>query len=108
MKWNIDIFQLFENDWALLTAGDNMRFNSMTISCGGLGTLLGKPVATVYVKPIRYTHEFMEKSNFFTIGFYPKTGRQALEICGSLSGRSCDKIKRAGLTDAARKGNHIS
>lgn len=45
----------------------------MTISWGGLGTLWNKPVVTIYVKPIRYTYEFMENNEFFTISFYDET-----------------------------------
>lgn len=100
MNFNADSFEIFDKKWALLTAGDEKHFNSMTISWGGLGTLWNKPVATVYVKPVRYTHEFMEKSGYFTIGFYPEKYRKALTLLGSLSGRDCDKIKKAGLTPA--------
>ena len=55
-------FEIFDRDWALLTAGEKGGFNSMTVSWGGLGTLWNKPVATVYVKPVRHTHGFMEQS----------------------------------------------
>ena len=49
----------------------------MTISWGGLGTLWERPVATVYVKKNRYTFEFMEESDYFTVSFYPKEQRRA-------------------------------
>ncbi len=98
MKFQAESFELFDKTWALLTAGERERFNPMTISWGGLGTLWGKPVVTVYVKPIRYTHEFLEQSDYFTVSFYPETFRRALALCGSLSGRDCDKVKRADLT----------
>ena len=71
MNFNADSFDIFDKEWALLTAGTRQRCNTMTISWGGLGTLWNKPVATVYVKPVRYTHEFMEQSDYFTISFYP-------------------------------------
>ena len=70
MDFNINPFTLFDSDWSLLTAGDMDSFNSMTVSWGSLGTLWGKPVATVYVKPARYTHGFMEDSDYFTLGFF--------------------------------------
>ena len=54
----------FADQWALLTAGQKEHFNMMTISWGGMGTLWNKPVVTVYVKPFRYTYEFMEKRIF--------------------------------------------
>lgn len=98
MEFKVQAFQLFDRDWALVTAGTAEAFNGMTISWGGLGTLWGLPVATVYVKPIRYTHDFLESSAFFTVSFYPEQYRTALMRMGSLSGRSCDKVAAAGLT----------
>lgn len=104
MDFQVDPFKIFDKEWALLTAGDIGDFNTMTISWGGLGTLWGRRVATVYVKPIRYTHEFMERSGYFTVSFYPEVSRKALALLGTLSGRDCDKVARAGLTPRALQG----
>lgn len=98
MKFQAESFELFDKTWALLTAGDREKFNTMTIAWGCLGTIWGKPAVTVYVKPIRYTHEFMEQSEYFTVSFYPERMREALTLCGRLSGRDCDKVARANLT----------
>ncbi len=98
MKFEVDSFGIYDKDWALLTAGEEGNYNTMTISWGGLGTLWGMPVATVYVKPVRYTHQFMEENDYFTISFYPEECRQALGVLGTLSGRDGDKVARAGLT----------
>lgn len=97
-EFNADIFKLFDRQWGLLAAGTKGSYNAMTISWGGLGTLWGKPAATVYVKPVRYTHEFMERSDYFTVSFYPPEYREALGLLGTLSGRDGDKIAAAGLT----------
>lgn len=93
-----DALEIFHKEWALLTAGREGKFNTMTIGWGGLGTLWGKPVVTVYVKPVRYTHRFMEENDYFTLSFYPETCRRALTLLGTLSGRDTDKVARAGLT----------
>ena len=98
MEFTTDIFKAFDRDWALLTAGSPEKFNTMTISWGGLGTLWGKPVATVYVRPSRYTHAFMEENDFFTVSFYPEAYRQTLGVLGSKSGRDMDKMHDSGLT----------
>ena len=98
MDFNINPFTLFDRDWALLTAGSIERFNSMTISWGSLGTLWGKPIATVYVKPVRYTHNFMEESEYFTLGFFEEKYRSALMLMGSKSGRDTDKAAASGFT----------
>ena len=47
MEFKTDIFTLFDKKWALVTAGGQDSFNTMTISWGGMGTIWNKPVATV-------------------------------------------------------------
>ena len=93
MEFQTEIFSLFGEKWALLTAGTKDSFNSMTIGWGGMGTLWGKPVITVYVKPTRYTYKFMNDSDYFTVSFYPEENRKALAVMSSKSGRDCDKVK---------------
>ncbi len=98
MELKTDIFKLFNEEWALVTAGTGKSFNTMTVSWGGAGTLWGKSAVTVYVKPVRYTHEFLDANDFFTVSFYPEEYRKALMLLGSKSGRNCDKVKESGLT----------
>ncbi len=98
MELKTDIFGLFDREWALVTAGTRERFNTMTVSWGGAGTLWGKPVVTVYVKPVRFTHGFLEENDFFTVSFFPEACRKALLLLGSESGRDGDKVAKAGLT----------
>ncbi len=98
MNFNTDIFTKFDKQWALVTAGSGESFNTMTISWGSMGTLWGRPVVTVYVRPSRYTHDFMEANDYFTVSFFPEECRQALGILGTKSGRDSDKVAEAGLT----------
>ena len=101
MKFEIDIFSVFDKKWALLTAGNKDSFNTMTVSWGGMGTIWGKPVATVYVRTSRYTHEFMDREGYFTVSFYPEEYRKVLGVLGSKSGRDMDKMNGSGLTAKA-------
>lgn len=94
----VDPFTKFEKDWALLTAGTPDHFNSMTIGWGSLGTVWNKDVLTVYVRPDRYTWQFLKDSDTFTVSFFPERCRQALTVMGTLSGRDGDKVAAAGLT----------
>lgn len=94
----LDIFKAFHSDWALLTAGTPDCYNTMTISWGGLGTLWGKSVATVYVRPSRYTYDFMEKNDFFTVSFYPDSYKEDLKLLGTKSGRDGDKVSETSLS----------
>ncbi len=98
MQFNTEIFSQFDKKWALLTAGKEEDFNTMTISWGGLGTIWNKPVATVYVRESRYTHQYMDREEYFTVSFYPEACRKVLGVLGSKSGRDMDKIHESGLT----------
>lgn len=97
MEFKADVFGIYDKEWALLTAGTKENYNTMTISWGGMGTLWSKPVVTVYVKPIRYTHRFMEENDYFTVSFFPEQYRNALLLLGTKSGRDGDKVAEAGL-----------
>ena len=94
----VDPFTKFEKDWALLTAGTEERYNSMTIGWGSLGTVWNKDVLTVYVRPDRYTWEFLRDNEYFTVSFFPESCREALALMGQMSGRDGDKAAAAGLT----------
>ena len=107
MTFNTEIFSQFDKKWALLTAGEPDNFNTMTVSWGGLGTIWNKSVATVYVRLSRYTHEFMDKNDYFTVSFYPEDRKKTLAVLGSKSGRDMDKIYNSGLT-AVSAGKSVS
>jgi flavin reductase (DIM6/NTAB) family NADH-FMN oxidoreductase RutF len=96
-------FSVFDQQWMLLTSGDfeQRLFNTMTISWGFMGTIWGKPVVQVAVRPSRFTFEFMEKYDTFTVCALPRRHRQTLQILGTVSGRDGDKIAESGLTPVA-------
>ena len=95
-----DFLQAFGDRNALLTAGTRESCNTMTIGWCQLGRLWGLPVCTVYVRPERYTYQFMESSGTFSVCVLPSGAqeKQTLALCGSQSGRLVDKIKECGLT----------
>ena len=96
---------LFNSQWALLAAGDFAagHVNAMTIGWGALGTMWSKPFAFVAVRHSRYTFEFMERYNTFTLNFFPSQHHQALSYLGTHSGREGDKIAASGLTPQAAR-----
>lgn len=104
MGFDKSIFDSFDKDWALVTAGTAGDFNTMTVSWGGLGTLWNLPVATVYIRKTRYTHDFLEKNGLFTVSFFSEAYRKDLDILGSKSGRDCDKLALTSLTPKALDG----
>lgn len=91
-------FTKIGKEWMLVTAGDENRHNTMTASWGGVGVMWGKNVVSVYIRPQRYTKEFVDANDTFTLSFYDEAWKKALGICGSKSGRDCDKEAEAGLT----------
>lgn len=93
-------FKLIGSDWGLVTAGNPESFNPMTVSWGGVGIMWNKPVAFTFIRPQRYTFEFIERGDSFSICFFDEQYRKALSFCGSKSGRDYDKPKEAGLTPA--------
>lgn len=96
-----NIFKLIADDWMLVTAGTPEHFNTMTANWGGMGELWFRKVCFCFVRPSRYTYEFMENSDVFTLTFFGKEYRKALSICGSKSGRDTDKMAETGLTPIA-------
>ena len=96
--YNVNIFKKFNNDWALLTVGDKNKYNTMAISWGTLGTLWHKEVVIVFVRKSRYTHEFIENNEYFTVSFYSDKYKKDLGILGSVSGRDKDKVSLTKLT----------
>ena len=97
------LFSTFNDEWMLLTAGtmEAGKFNTMTISWGCLGILWNKPIAISFVRPQRYTYEFMESSSDFTLTTFPPEHHDALMLLGTKSGRDADKINESGLTPVA-------
>ena len=93
-----NVFSMIGDQWMLVTAGNKDNCNTMTASWGGLGVLWGKCVATAYIRPQRYTREFMDREEYFTLSFFGEEYRKALSLCGSKSGRDMDKVKECGFT----------
>ncbi len=93
-----NFFSLLNDRWALLTAADGTKCNPMTVSWGGTGILWNRPVATVYVRPQRYTYGLIEHEKYFSLSFLPEKYREVMALCGAKSGRDTDKVKECNLT----------
>ena len=91
-------FQKIGKQWMLITAGNESGYNTMTASWGGAGVMWGKPSVTAYIRPQRYTKEFVDREETFTLSFYGEEYRKVLNLFGTVSGKDRDKIKEAGFT----------
>lgn len=94
-----DILNVFDNQKALLTAGNRDGLNTMTIGWAQMGTVWGLPMCTVYVRPERYTYAFMEAQEYFTVSVLPLEHKTTTMVyCGTKSGRDVDKVRDCELT----------
>ena len=94
----INPFAAVGDEWMLITAGTKENCNTMTAAWGGLGVLWKKNVATIYVRPQRYTKKFVDEQEYFTLCFFGDKYREELALCGTKSGRDMDKIKACNFT----------
>jgi flavin reductase (DIM6/NTAB) family NADH-FMN oxidoreductase RutF len=102
-KLYMPIFNQWDNQWFLLTCGDyeSKDFNTMTVSWGSMGIMWHKPIVMVVVRPVRYTFNYMEKYNTFSLCTFSKSYKKALNLLGTRSGRDGNKIEASGLNPAA-------
>ena len=84
------------HDAELLAAGDKEKSNAMTIGWGGIGTLWGRTALTVYVAEKRYTKEFMDKADYFTVMAFDVEHSKVLRYMGTKSGRDEDRSATQG------------
>ena len=92
-----NIIKAISDEWMLISAGDKNGYNMMTASWGFMGEMWGSDSVIAMVRPQRYTMEFIDKSDYFTLSFYGDN-RDIHKICGSKSGRDVDKTALTGLT----------
>ena len=98
-----EVFKMFEDNWALVTAGTIDNFNSCTLGWGSLGNIWGDgrksfQTVTIYVHPDRYTSKFLKENDTFTVSFFPEKYKKALAYMGSHSGRDTNKVVASGLS----------
>lgn len=97
---SVNPFTLIGKDWMLISAGTEQKYNMMTASWGGVGIFWGMDVASIYIRPSRYTVEFLDAQEYFALNFFDDSYKKALAYCGAHSGRDVDKTKETGLTPA--------
>jgi len=91
-------FEMIGEQWMLITAEKDGKVNAMTASWGGVGILWGKKVAYIFIRPQRYTKEFVDASDTLSLCFFGEEQRATLKYFGSVSGRNEDKVAKSGLT----------
>lgn len=109
-------FTLIGGQWLLVAAGNQENgYNAMTASWGHIGSMwkrpgrkmpayMGLPTAVVYLRPQRYTKEFVDREEIFTLSVFDESFKSALSYLGTHSGRDGDKIAETGLTPVFAEG----
>ncbi len=96
--FNENAFNVIGKDWLLITAEKDGKVNTMTASWGGLGILWNKKVAYIFIRPQRYTKEFVDSADRLSLCVLPNSYRKELGYLGRVSGRDEDKIAKANLS----------
>ncbi len=100
---NGNFIKMIADEWMLVTAGDKNGYNMMTASWGFAGEMWGSDCVMTVVRPQRYTLEFLNAHDTFTLSFYGER-KDIHKICGSKSGRDTDKTAETGLTPVFSDG----
>lgn len=90
----------------LVTTDADHKPNAMTIGWGTIGLIWGKPIFIVLVRPSRYTYKLLAESDSFTVCVPAQSQYEAVNFCGTRSGRNYDKFQECNLT--ALPSTHIS
>ncbi|MDO4621271.1 MAG: flavin reductase [Lachnospiraceae bacterium] len=96
----VNPFEMIGKDWMLITAKKDNQVNTMTASWGGMGVIWHHNVVYVFIRQSRFTKEFVDAADGFSVSFYPADEKRTLSYLGTVSGRDEDKIAKAGYTTA--------
>ena len=94
---NQNPFVAIGNEWMLIAAEKGGKTNAMTARWGGVGIMWGKPAAFVFIRQTRYTKEFVDAGDHFTLNFFGGEFKKELGYFGRVSGRDEDKIAKSGM-----------
>lgn len=111
-NFDMNAFNEIGKRWMLIGAYDKdkdapRRYNAMTASWGSIGVMWGKPVFWCFVRPQRYTLEFLDAADTATLSFFPDDMHSALSYCGKASGRDEDKLAKCGLTPVVTEDGEL-
>jgi len=92
-----NLIKNISEEWMLISAGNDRGYNMMTASWGFAGEMWGEDSVIAMIRPQRYTMEFVENNEYFSLSFYGDN-KAIHKVCGSQSGRDVNKTELTGLT----------
>jgi len=102
-----NLIHRIDKEWMLVTAGTPDRLNTMTASWGSYGVLWHRPMVYIFIRPERYTYQFVEAEDTFSVAFFGPNYREVLLYCGKHSGRDVDKVATCGFTVATGESGGV-
>ena len=94
-----EVMQQIKSKGAFLVAkSKDEEKNVMTIGWAAIGYMWRKPMMTVMVRKSRFTHYIIEKSSSFTVSIPIEDSEEALNFCGTESGRDVNKFTECKLS----------
>lgn len=93
---NFNPFTKIGEEWMLITSEKEGVVNTMTASWGSLGYLWNENIATIFIRPQRFTKQFIDHNDYFTISFF-NNYKKELGILGTISGKNHNKIEKVGF-----------
>lgn len=88
-----------KGNWFLVAAGNEAESDALLATLGGFAALWGGNTIAIFIRQSRYTREFLDREDHFSISVLPGAFKDAVHYCGTHSGRDGDKLKAAGLTE---------
>lgn len=99
-------FSMIGEDGFLVSAAKGAHVALTTSQWGLMGFLWNRPVVTMYIRPSRYTFEFLRSVDRFTVSFFPQEMAPALRYCATHRGWNEDKLAGSGLVPE-RIGDYV-
>ncbi len=82
----------------LVSCIGNLGKPNITTAAWAMPTSINPPLLAISLAPTRHSHKLIEESGEFVVNIPTIETLQAVYSCGSLTGRSFDKFKKANLT----------
>lgn len=96
--FDLTMRRMREDGLLLVTAASDGKPNVATIGWGMIGSIWGRPVFLVLLRPSRYSYTLLEQWGDFTVNVPPLALAAAVSHCGTVSGRNHDKFSELHLT----------
>jgi flavin reductase (DIM6/NTAB) family NADH-FMN oxidoreductase RutF len=94
----LELLESLKSGRVLIGVSDGVEMNLMTVAWGFLGYTWNRPVFIAMIRPSRYTHDFFRRTDVFSVNFMSQEWQDALNFCGTRSGKYIDKFRETGLT----------